>query len=192
VLIGEPVATVFPGTLRTENPADLAAIFEPTVGVAVLRRRPCPEIRSFLDSATFRRFATGMSTVLRPGDGGIQAFLPDAPGRGALDADVSALGELYADLVGCPRIGVRLEVLERAMCPLFHSDRVALRLLCTYRGPVTQWLDAAGLIDQAAPFDVVLLKGDEWPDRGGGVRHRSPEVAPREAPRVLLAIDAVW
>lgn len=192
MLTGEPVATVFPGTLRTDNPAELAAIFEPAVGVAVLRRRPCPAIRSFLDSASFRRAATGLSTVLRPGDGGIEAFLPDAPGREALEADVAALGELYADLVGCPRIGVRLEVLDRAMCPLFHSDRVALRLLCTYRGPGTRWLDALGRIDEAAPFDVALLKGDDWPARGGGVRHRSPEVAPHEAPRVLLAIDAVW
>jgi hypothetical protein len=112
---------------------------------------------------------------------------------------------------------LRLEVIHRAMCPRFHVDRVGIRLLCTYRGPATEWLDdrfadrtrlgvnghglsdeESGLIrDPAAvhrvpPFAIVLLKGDLWPGNAEqGLIHRSPAPLDDEAPRVLVALDAI-
>ncbi len=91
-------------------------------------------------------------------------------------------------------------------------------MLCTYRGPGTQWLDegcadraflgsrsggqpddVSGLIRDTAgihtapSFAIVLLKGDRWQGNAGrGIIHRSPLVGGSEAPRVLVAIDAVW
>ncbi|WP_367115613.1 DUF1826 domain-containing protein [Thiohalocapsa sp.] len=82
--------------------------------------------------------------------------------------------EVFGELLGCPRIGLRLEVLHRPMCPRWHRDHNGIRLLCTWLGPGTQWLDdaASPVSDpaqlpadappsgQAAPFDLVLLKAD--------------------------------
>ena len=34
-----------------------------------------------------------------------------------------------------------IEVLDRAMCPRWHVDRVGLRLLSTWVGPATEWLN---------------------------------------------------
>lgn len=181
------------GTVRVASAAELVALFEPEVGAATLTRAPCSEITRYLDAAVVAGTLASASLVLRPGSDGIVPILPSGAGREALDRDVRVLGELFADLVGCPRVGVRLEVLDRAMCPRFHADRVALRLLCTYRGPGSEWIEPGGAVVTAAPFEVLLLKGDLWPGRsGGGVLHRSPTVAPADAPRVLLAIDALW
>jgi hypothetical protein len=42
------------------------------------------------------------------------------------------------------------------------------------------------------PFAIVLLKGELWPDNAGqGLIHRSPALLADEAPRVLVALDAV-
>jgi len=213
------------------DPADLVCVFDPEVQVVCLRREPDPDISRRLGVlARQGQLVNGLRTRL-PGPEGAPAHgLPDSPLADAVQADVAGLQELFADLIGCPAMGVRLELISRAMCPRFHVDKVGLRLLCTYRGAATEWLDdrsadrwrigsgsgsglglglgvgvdrqvdpsfglvqdAAGIL-QAAPFDLVLLKGSAWPgnERRGAI-HRSPAVIADEAPRVLLAIDGLW
>ncbi|UHD18496.1 DUF1826 domain-containing protein [Thiocapsa bogorovii] len=114
---------------------------------------------------------------------------------------------LHASRIGCQAIGLRIERLERAMCPRWHVDRTGIRLLCTWRGPGTEWLDdpridPRGLLGSAAdapatgqarPFDILLLKGSAWQgNAAGGAIHRSPQVAPGSDPRILVALDALW
>jgi hypothetical protein len=190
--------------LLTETVADLAGILEPGCGVAVLRRPPQRAIVAYLDAAAAEgRLGGGFRFVLASGETPFAALLPEGPGRDAMVRDLAELAELYADLLGCPRIGLRWEVTSSAMCPRFHTDRVGIRLLCTYRGPGTEWIDpaaadpgaeiAAGRIRHARPFELVLLKGESWPGHeGAGAVHRSPGVPPEAAPRVLLALDALW
>jgi hypothetical protein len=146
-----------------------------------------------------------------------QRLLPDQLGRDTLLADLDLLAHLYSDLIGCPEIGVRLEVLHGAMCPTLHVDRTGIRLLCTYLGPGAEWLDdryadrsklgistlnvcdadsglildSAGL-HQAPTFAIALLKGSLWQgNQQRGVIHRSPSVNPEQI-RVLVAMDALW
>jgi hypothetical protein len=190
--------------LWTHDVAQLVAILETDCSVAVLRRHPQPAIVAYLDAALGAPGGmAGFRRVLDVASPDYPSLLPALPGRDALAADLSALTSLFADLLGCERIGFRLEVCSAAMCPKFHADRVALRMLCTYRGPGTQWIDPehedpqaaieGRAIAQAAAFDVVLLKGHAWPGNDGhGAVHRSPDVAPECAPRVLAAFDAVW
>jgi hypothetical protein len=191
-------------TLWTRAVADLAAILEADCAVAVLRRDPQAVICAYIEAAL--RSEGGMAGVRRVLDVAAPdypALLPALPGRDALAADLSTLTTLFADLLGCERIGFRLEVSSAAMCPKFHADRVGLRMLCTYRGPGTEWIDPEyqerpaamerGSVSRATAFDVVLLKGHAWPGNDGrGAVHRSPDVAPERAPRVLAAFDAVW
>ncbi|MFM1751215.1 MAG: hypothetical protein RL119_177, partial [Actinomycetota bacterium] len=89
--------------------------------------------------------------------------LPGLPNKNTLCDDVAFLGRLCADLVGCSRLGVRIEVLDRAMCPRFHVDRVGLRLLCTYLGPGTEYLDASTPTssDPSAVAPVTALATDQ-------------------------------
>lgn len=200
---------------------ELAAIFEAVTQIAVLPRAVDAGISAYLaQAAKSGRLGSGLCAVLRVGQGPVrpELGLPDLPGREALADDVAGLAELYGDLLGCDAVGLRLEVIERAMCPRFHVDHVGLRMLCTYRGPGTEWLDDAaadlaflgarsgGLPDEASglvrdprgvhvvpPFAVALLKGDRWQGNAGrGIIHRSPAVPVDLAPRVLVAIDAIW
>ncbi|MGF1642291.1 MAG: DUF1826 domain-containing protein [Thiotrichales bacterium] len=199
--------------------SDLTAIFEPEVQVCWLPREPLGAIADYLDRASAPGRLRGTERqVIAAGTLPGFAGLPEAPGYADLRRDAAALIELFTTLLGCPGVGVRLEVLERAMCPRFHVDRVGIRLLCTYRGPGTEWLDErcadrrwlglaghgkddaeSGLIrdpagiERAPTFAVALLKGSAWQGNAGrGAIHRSPAVPIEAAPRVVLALDAIW
>ncbi|HEU4405683.1 MAG TPA: DUF1826 domain-containing protein [Polyangiaceae bacterium] len=203
-------------TASVEAIADLAALYDEGVGACLLRRRADPIVERFVDSALLPRDAErrlvvaadapALGDLLAPGEG--------AEGPGAWLDDVRELVEIFAALTGAPAVGVRVRSGGEPMCPRFHVDRVAVRLVCAYAGPGTEWLDggdvdrsrlghaAGGLPDEAsgllregakvwraAPFDLVLLKGEAWPgNEGHGAVHRSPPFWGR---RVVLTLDAL-
>lgn len=74
-----------------------------------------------------------------------------------------------------------------------HVDRARLRSLP--RGDAAGWSAIAhrSAVRQAAPGEVLYLKGARFPGaEGRGAVHRSPEVpeGPGAAPRLLLKLDA--
>ncbi|WP_085315517.1 DUF1826 domain-containing protein [Derxia lacustris] len=190
--------------------------------LTLLPRAPDPAIDAYLQrAAAAGLLRRGWTLDLDAGEPLPPDLLPAAEGRDALAADIEALMALFAGLVCARRLRLRLEVLHRIMCSRFHTDFVGLRLLCTYRGAGTQWLDegcadrsrlalhAQGsddetsgvILDPAGVHEiargtVALLKGAAWVDAEGrrapGVLHRSPPVAAEDAPRVLLVIDSVF
>lgn len=203
------------------NPMELLPIFENTRQIQVIERPPNSEISSYIQQVS-ARLGNGFRHILRPANAHLEALeqalrLPEASGKAALLAEISLLVNLYADLLDCPQVAIRLEVLQHAMCPRFHIDRTGIRLLCTYVGPGTEWLEEdfchrealtrthatleafhADLIlhpqsvRQAAQHALVLLKGSRWQGNGhAGVIHRSPEIAPGST-RVIMALDAIW
>lgn len=121
-------------------------------------------------------------------------------------ADVSWLVSAFACLLGAKRVGLRLRVLDKAMCPRFHVDHVPVRLITTYAGIGSQWLregamdrrqlgQAAAeprdpaLIQQIGTGEVALFKGEKWHgNQGFGLIHRSPQPAPGER-RLILTLD---
>ena len=93
------------------------------------------------------------------------------------------------------------------MCPRWHVDRVPIRMLCTYAGPGTEWLENQGvdkrtlsnqeLVDspcqRASLGEVVILKGALWQGNEGlGAIHRSPAITSDEKQRMLLTLDPLW
>lgn len=193
---------------RTRDPLELAQLFEPEVNIAVLERA---HSRAFLT-----RIALAMGPVLpdslmltvRPTEPGRRALRDAFAGVPGLAEDVGGAVELLADLTGASVVGIRLTRVERAMCPRLHVDRVTLRLVVSYVGPGTEFVDGALFdrrllslatsvpaastpIERAATGDLVLLKGEGWPgNTGGGAIHRSPP-ASHEAPRLVLTLDAL-
>lgn len=112
------------------------------------------------------------------------------PAESVLAADVLLLCEVFATLTGADTLGLRVDITERATCPRFHADQVTLRLMTTYRGPATQWLEHDGP-RQACAGDVLFAKGNLWPDlRSGPCVHRSPQPE-AGITRVLLTLDAL-
>jgi hypothetical protein len=210
-----------PGRPRDFNAMDLLCIFEPDRQINVIARPVQALITSYLQQMC-RLMGAGYRLALRPEEASparldSEMRLPDATGKYELLADISALVSLYADLLDCRKVGIRLEVLTHAMCPRFHIDRTGIRLLCSYLGPGTEWLAAAFCnrealtasypdtaafhqalilhpqgIHQAPEQALVLLKGSMWQgNQQAGIVHRSPQVDYATS-RVLLALDAIW
>ncbi len=131
-----------------------------------------------------------------------------------LSEDIAQLIDMFCCLFDLNRVGLRLTVLNRAMCPRFHVDRVPCRLVTTYQGAATEWLphnvvnrsklgwgnqgksdEQSGLYKDADKIqrlncgDVALLKGELWSgNENAGLVHRSPQLKQKQ-PRLLLTID---
>ncbi|MBQ4858713.1 DUF1826 domain-containing protein [Pseudoalteromonas sp. MMG007] len=130
--------------------------------------------------------------------------------------DIALLVEMFCCLFDLKRAGLRLKILDKPMCPRFHVDKIPCRLVTTYQGVATQWLnhsdversklgagnlgkpdEESGLfkslnnINQLQQGDVALLKGEYWDENeGAGLVHRSPPVAENEQ-RLLLTLDFI-
>ena len=133
----------------------------------------------------------------------------EADVRAALRDQIAEAGEMLGELMGCERVGVRLETLSAPMCPRFHADYVPCRMLITLSGVGTEWIpnndvDWAVFADLETAAPPVqkhgqirrlttghwsLLKGGAWHDGFDGVVHRSPHGV---GERLLLALDPVF
>lgn len=125
-----------------------------------------------------------------------------------LAADIGDLVQRFARLNGVENINVYLETLEDDECRLFHVDCNHLRLLCTYTGPGTEWLQndqvdrsklgqgdneailVSGSPQQLRPGDIAVLKGERYPgNTGNGIVHRSPPISQQGEKRLRLRLD---
>lgn len=216
-----PQTASLPGKHIDFDAMECLSIFEPSQQIAIVTRPEKAKIPSYLLQVSHRLSVgyrlTIKQTEATPTELDRQLRLPDANGKEDLLADICLLVNLYADLMDCPSVGIRLEVLKHAMCPKFHIDRTGIRLLCTYLGPGTEWLEEAfsnrNAFASAHPTDdafnqslvlhpqgirqapekaLVLLKGSLWQgNQHGGAIHRSPQIA-ETSTRVVLALDAIW
>ncbi|MFV8835966.1 DUF1826 domain-containing protein [Aquisalimonas sp.] len=124
--------------------------------------------------------------------------------------DMSGLAALFARLIGKSSVQIRIEAMHDTMCPRFHVDRNDLRLLCTYRGPATEWLTNSqvdrralacgapseevmrfGPSQRLNPWWVGIMKGSRFPgNEGNGLVHRSPSADGQSQSRILFCLDA--
>jgi hypothetical protein len=120
----------------------------------------------------------------------------------ALADDVETLANRFAQVMERELLDIRLERVTGDACKKFHSDYVTARLITTYAGRATEWLDedstarlAAGVrpndlvIRSLREGDVALLKGRFWAAERAMV-HRSPPIADTGEERLLLVINA--
>lgn len=117
--------------------------------------------------------------------------------------DIELLAAGISRVAHANRIRVRLDRTTSRMCPLFHADAVAYRLLCTYRGRGTEWC-MPGTVDRLtcqgrAPCEDDILdipRGAIAAFRGLNhshrmskpLWHRSPAVDQGDL-RIVLCID---
>ncbi len=190
------------GCRSAERPDILTAIRAPDCNLAIWHRAPL---------ADFAALTTGTPTDLRfettPGDvhDALLAALAEhgfaAPAlHPLLAADVSVIAGLYCAALDLARFELRLEVVRTDSCRKFHADYVTARLITTYAGEGTDWLDQADAARVAAgqeprrinrlnAFDVGLFKGKlatETP-----AIHRSPPIAATGGARLLLVLNPV-
>ena len=140
----------------------------------------------------------------------LDQHLPDGPiadEKKILIDDILRLATLFEATTKSDNIKLQLEIVTTDMCRLFHADYYRQRLLCTYLGPGTEWLDHSNVhrhalgkgsnniardetaINRANTFDVLILKGKKYGEGELAVVHRSPPIMRHNKTRVLLKID---
>jgi len=120
----------------------------------------------------------------------LQADLPVA--ARPLAQDIRFLARRFANIAGIADVRIRLQLVKDDACRKFHVDAVGLRMLCTYAGPGTEWVDADGQVRILGLMQVAIFKGRAFPDQTPRVLHRSPALSrrpPRQRERLVLCID---
>ena len=196
---------------RGETPLALADILDNGVNLALWQRQLPLHIAEFgaLLVSLGEPLAESLVVELdseeaEPNLLGLAAGCRDLEGYDGFIADVAWLVSAFACLLGAKRIGVRLRLLDKAMCPRFHVDHVPVRLITTYAGIGSQWLregvmdrrqlsqadaEPTERIEQIHCGEVALLKGEKWRgNEGYGLIHRSPALAANER-RLILTLD---
>lgn len=205
----------FRRSVRSESPAVLADVFEENVNIAIWQRELFDDVRETISSLTQAGRPPEATMTVSPQSAlaAISESLGTTP-QSALSKSIAELVDMFCDLLGLERAGLRLRALDSAMCPRFHVDRVPCRLVTTYLGAGTEWLQHSAVdrsklglgsggrpdhqsgllktaqdIEQLRCGDVALLKGELWEgNEGGGLVHRSPAVAAGDV-RLLMTLD---
>ncbi len=178
----------------------LAAIGDPSVDIAIWRRKRWPDVAPLMGSPRkdVRFVADAGAVACMLPDRLAVAGYPSGAITDALSEDIADLACRFAALLSLDRLEIRLEYIRTNACRKFHADHVRARLLVTYAGPGTQWLerseaarvragDAPRRIEQVDEGDVAILRG--WLGSAGHPAfHRSPPIEGTGGRRLLLAV----
>jgi hypothetical protein len=185
----------------------LAAINKPEIELVIWRRAlplclqtwlerldasSLPEIRVLVQPSDLRR-----AVEPRLDDCG----MPPGDMRNLLLSDVDDLVSAFAKITQSDLVDVRLESVSHDACWKFHRDCVEARLLTTYRGPATEWVQPdhavralreqkrfKGPVEHLRIHDVAMFKGS-CAGAGTGIVHRSPPIAGTGHTRLLLCLN---
>lgn len=127
--------------------------------------------------------------------------LPRGNMRNLLIDDIDDLVDAFSNITKSNLVDIRLESIDHDACWKFHRDNVVARLLTTYRGPATQWIqprhadqalrdqqDFDGPLESLQISDVAIFRGNSTkPDEG--IVHRSPPMAGTGGARLLLCLN---
>ncbi|EAP94892.1 DUF1826 domain-containing protein [Vibrio splendidus] len=204
-----------PGLSASEQPTVLADIYQSDINIAVWQRQFDEDLTMAISEFIASNPSFSKSISLSPDKAYDKLeFATDGTASKALLENMAELVDMFCCLFDLEEVGLRLAVLNKAMCPRFHFDQVPCRLVITYHGVATQWLpnesvdrsklgrgsngqpdSASGLythesdIQQMASGDVALLKGERWSGNdNAGLVHRSPVTSSDET-RLLLTLD---
>lgn len=185
------------------SPEGLSVIHSGDCAAAIWPRQPLRSFQSWIDTLDPEHLPSAR-LILRPETVRDAAShicemcgTPDCAERALLIDDVAALAHIFAELMCVEHLLLRLDVVATNACRKFHTDAVAARLICTYRGTGTQY----GFSDEAeAPQRIytvptgspILLRGSLWPEGSGtGLLHRSPPIEGTGETRLVAVLDPV-
>lgn len=207
---------------RGDGPEVLTHIYDDAINIALWQRALSNEVCSYVDQLlqSKRQISIKLSASTSQLMDEIQRVFPsvlmtandNCISAAAFYADMHLVLDMFSSLFDAHTIGLRMNTLDKAMCPRFHKDNVSVRLVTTYAGPGTEWLSATDAIGHTrisgvgtaatpafifqpsavqttAAGTVALLKGEMWEgNEGRGIVHRSPTVTTAER-RLLVTCD---
>lgn len=187
------------------NTADgLSAFLDPSCAAAIWNRQTEPSFRSWIDALDPATLTHGRCVIHRTHVRSAVTELcniantPLGAERDHLIDDITALSEIFAQLMKVAYMRVRLEAVTTNACRKFHIDAIAARLVCTYRGAGTQFgLSHGGAEPEsvtATPTGApILLRGTLWYQQSASILlHRSPPIEGTGETRLVLVLDPVF
>jgi hypothetical protein len=186
-----------------DTPEALSAFLNPGCAAALWRRQTPPDVQSWLNDLDPEDLPKGR--VILPlgkvaetiGHLCDMSGLPACTERDWLEADITLLTEVFADLVSARHLRLRLDVVTTNACRKFHIDAITARLVCTYRGTGTQYGISRDGAEPKRVFTVqtgspILLRGTRWPETPrSGLLHRSPPIEGTGETRLVLVLDPI-
>ncbi len=200
-------ATLGVGIATCDAAEDLATINKPDMELVIWRRALPMCLQTWLDRMD-ASCLPDLRILVRPGDlrRAVEPHLdeigmPAGDMRDLLVGDVDDLVSAFAGIARSDLVDVRLERVSHDSCWKFHRDYVEARLLTTYRGPGTEWVQPIhaeralraqkrfkGPLEHIRGNDVALFKGN-CAGLGSGIVHRSPPIAGTGCTRLLLSLN---
>ncbi|QBF30094.1 DUF1826 domain-containing protein [Thalassococcus sp. S3] len=197
------VADAAVGVAVADRADALRHFLMPGYAAAIWRKQTPPDMQSWLDTLSPSHFPQAR-VILRPDqtkDAVEQlcniAETPLGAERDHLIDDIAALADVFSNLMGVDYLRLRLQAVTNDACRKFHIDRLTARLVCTYRGPGTQYGLSTDGTEPRRVFTVptgapILLRGTLWPEEPkSGLLHRSPPIEGTGMTRFVLVLDPV-
>ena len=192
-------------SVETRN--GLAGIVEPNVALVIWERSLPLAFREWLEELESQQLPN-LRVLIAPADmrRAIEPHMdacrmPAGEMRDLLIRDIGKLVSTFADITASNLVDVRLERVVHDACWKFHRDSVETRLLTTYRGPATEWVqprDAAqamreqrnyeGQLERLQDHGVAIFKGSRA-QAVSGIVHRSPPIKGSGCTRLLLCLN---
>ncbi len=195
------MTTTLQSSARISRSADvLSEIKQEACSLAIWQREPIAQIEQIMaPDARDLRFNAALASLPEELEKALDAAgFVKHPARTKLVEDVAELARHYGAIMALDTLSVRLEIVTTDSCRKFHADYVPARLITTYVGSGTDWIEAEdagrvrnGLaprqINSLSAGEVGLFKGKlGW---GEPIIHRSPPIAGTGERRLLLVLN---
>ena len=202
----------------TDSSLELSKIYDEKINILIWKRVINDKLLNASEYVLSKHPELAISEVIKPEE--IKDILiqeiDSSEEVTSLSKDISEIVKLFCMLFNVNSVWLRLDAIDKPMCPRFHADYLKCRLVSTYKGPATQWIPhnlvnhsklgsgnegksekESGLflkdedIKQLNIGDIGLLKGEAWEgNQGGGIVHRSPHSEDSKQ-RLYMTIDFV-
>lgn len=200
--------------VEVEQLYDLALIHQPDVNFVYFKRPVDDEIDLYARHLIQESFQ-GINTVVSSAS--VAGIVTDhlnaiglfSSGKVKLTRDIIEITLSFLPVTQASNVRLILKILSDDACRKFHTDAYDLRLLCTYVGKGTEWIEDQYLnrkkirtganediindftqVQSMQPFEVAILKGEiSSRPKGKGIVHRSPPIQHAGEKRLLLRID---
>ncbi|MEP2990340.1 MAG: DUF1826 domain-containing protein [Parasphingorhabdus sp.] len=179
------------------NTETLNAIRDESVSIALWERVVSSSLSKLnLDSIADVRFTASVDALPDAlSDALDEADHQRGSARDILHKDILVLANRFAQVMETEYVEIRLEHITTNACRKFHTDYVTARLITTYLGQGTEWLDSdehgnsePSNVQQMRTGDVALFKGRLWSSHAPAV-HRSPPIEGTGEERLVLVIN---
>ncbi len=196
----------------------LTDIYQEDINIVVWQRNLTAALQHAVSGIIDANHSLEVKTSVKPQEALLTTAkeLGSTAGAYLLGENIAEIVDMFCCLFDLKKAGLRLALLDKAMCPRFHVDRVPCRLVTTYGGAATEWLpndivdrsklgtanlktpdDQTGLFNSSKDIcylsegDVSLLKGELWQgNEGAGLIHRSPHLSKGQK-RLFVSLDFI-